>query len=232
MIVSMISAAVVEDSSLPLLSSAVEEGESANFLASLPAQVESVALWEKTPTEMRGLSPRVQDEICRQFHAGEKVCVLAARFGRSSSTIRRVVMLTRLLQLRQLPIEWIDHPEFPKWGEAEHAEFLGSGPAATVCSGESPRNLPAYLACLYDVPLLTPQREVHLFRKMNYLLFLARQLQLSLNPEHPRIRTMDQLERYLAEAAVVRNEIIAANLRLVLPIAKRYMRPGWNFSSW
>ena len=28
---------------------------------------------------------------------------------------------------------------------------------------------PAYLAGLYEVPLLTREQEVHLFRKMNYL---------------------------------------------------------------
>ncbi len=229
MIVSMISSAVVGDLSLPLLSSVTEESKSVDFWASLPAQVETESLWERGSTEIRGLSPHIRDEICKQFHAGEKVGILAARFDRSPSTIRRVVILTRLLQLRQLSIEWIDNPEFPTLCDSDRETFLGDGPAATVCSTESPKNLPAYLACLYDVPLLTPQREVHLFRKMNYLLFLARQLQLTLDPEHPRTRTMDQLEQYLAEAAVVRNEIIAANLRLVLPIAKRYMRPGWDF---
>ena len=40
---------------------------------------------------------------------------------------------------------------------------------------KAPKGLPPYLASLYEVPLLTREQEAHLFRKMNYLRFLASQ---------------------------------------------------------
>ena len=39
-----------------------------------------------------------------------------------------------------------------------------------------PVGLPPYLAGLYEVPILTRDQEVHLFRKMNYLKYKARNL--------------------------------------------------------
>ena len=47
-----------------------------------------------------------------------------------------------------------------------------------------PRGMPSYLASLYEVPLLTREQEVHLFRKMNYLKYKASALraQLDLRP--------------------------------------------------
>ncbi len=45
-----------------------------------------------------------------------------------------------------------------------------------TAAAQGPEGLPPYLASLYDVPLLAREQEMHLFRKMNYLKYLAHQL--------------------------------------------------------
>ena len=66
----------------------------------------------------------------------------------------------------------------------------------------------------------------HLFRKMNYLKFRADRLRQRLNPRTATVSQLDKIERLLAEAQTVRNQIIEANLRLVFSLAKRYASVG------
>jgi RNA polymerase primary sigma factor/RNA polymerase sigma factor len=86
-----------------------------------------------------------------------------------------------------------------------------------------PAGLPPYLASLYETPLLTPEQERHLFRKYNYLKYRAAKLREKLNPARPQVRLMDEIERLHREALATKNQIIQANLRLVVSIMKRYV---------
>ena len=79
------------------------------------------------------------------------------------------------------------------------------------------------------MPLLTRKQEAHLFRKMNYLKHKAARLRAKLDPARPKRRLMDQIERLYDEAVSTKNEIIRANLRLVVSIAKRHVTPTQNF---
>ena len=90
----------------------------------------------------------------------------------------------------------------------------------------APRGADFYFARLYEVPLLTPEEETYLFRKMNYLKFQADRLRKKLNPRKATAAQLDMIERLLAEAQTVRNQIIEANLRLVFSLVKRYARVG------
>jgi RNA polymerase primary sigma factor/RNA polymerase sigma factor len=89
--------------------------------------------------------------------------------------------------------------------------------------------MPAYLASLYDVPLLTREQEAHLFRKMNYLKYKARRLRETLDVNRPKSRLMGQIEKLYDESAAAKNQIIRANLRLVISIAKRYVGAAEDF---
>ena len=92
-----------------------------------------------------------------------------------------------------------------------------------------PAGLPPYLASLYEVPLLDRTQEAHLFRKMNYLKYKAAKIRGKLDPALPKAALMDQIEQLYEEAIAAKNQIIRANLRLVVSIAKRHVGPTENF---
>ena len=92
-----------------------------------------------------------------------------------------------------------------------------------------PSGLPPYLASLYEVPLLTREQEVYLFRKLNYLKYAAGKLREGLDPAQAKSSVMDEIERLYDQAVATKNQIVRANLRLVVSIAKRHVGPTDNF---
>src|SRR5260370_18540389 len=86
--------------------------------------------------------------------------------------------------------------------------------------------MPPYLASLYhEVLLLSREEEAHLFRKMNYLKARAGRLRDRIDPDRPRTADLDEVERLLDEALAIRTQIVRANLRLVVAIARRRLGP-------
>jgi RNA polymerase primary sigma factor len=67
---------------------------------------------------------------------------------------------------------------------------------------------------------------VHLFRKMNYLMHRAGKLRAALDPARVRASDLYEIQRLEEEALVVKNQLICANLRLVVALAKRHV--GWQ----
>ncbi|WP_435010836.1 sigma-70 family RNA polymerase sigma factor [Tundrisphaera lichenicola] len=172
-------------------------------------------------------------KIYRLFNHGRGVSAenLAAQFGRTRSSIYRVINELRALRLRETKLEHMPHPSFED--DSAREEILG--PVPEPLDGKSPRRtkapkgLPPYLASLYEVPLLSREQEGHLFRKMNYLRFLACRLRDSIDPTRARTSDLDEVERLQDEALAVKNQIISANLRLVVSIAKRHVGPSNDF---
>ena len=173
-------------------------------------------------------------QIFRGFSLGESVQTLALRYNRTVGSIYRIVGQMRAVRIRQLPMTYIDSPEFDMIRSGkEEDRVCGPMPVATPAdnseakakrhSARPQEELPPYLARLYDVPLLTPEQELHLFRKMNYLKYKAVVLRDALNPARPNTHTMRQIERFYNEAVETKNEIVSANLRLVVSIAKRHV---------
>lgn len=163
-------------------------------------------------------------EIFQRYRRGESVEALARRYGFGPSKIRRILARERYQRIMQLPLEYIPNPEFERYSAEEEARVLGPAPQpeSPVKRVRPPAGLPPYLASLYETPLLTREQEVHLFRKMNYLKFKAARLREQLSPAQPSCALMDQIERLYQQSVAVKNEIIRANLRLVVAIAKRY----------
>ena len=89
--------------------------------------------------------------------------------------------------------------------------------------------LQRYLTEISKYKLLTREQEMHLFRKMNYLKYKASKLRESLDLAHARSGLMDHIEQLHSEAMATKNEIISANLRLVVSIAKRHVGSTENF---
>ncbi len=185
------------------------------------------------PDNQRSLDPEIKRTIYYQFHQGESAISLSKRFGRTRTSIYRILGEIRARQLGELPLDYISSDEFPSALRASKREqqILGPTPLNDEPAKKPrvPAGLPPYLASLYDVPLLSRAQEAHLFRKMNYLKFKASKLRDELDPSQPKSSVMDEIEALYQEAVATKNQIIRANLRLVVSIAKRHVGPAENF---
>ncbi|HHK41844.1 MAG TPA: sigma-70 family RNA polymerase sigma factor, partial [Planctomycetaceae bacterium] len=128
-----------------------------------------------------------------------------------------------------LPLDYIYNEEFSRPGA--YRRILAPTPEreGSVRKPRIPTGLPQYLASLYEVPLLTAEQERHLFRKFNYLKYRAAKLREKLNPKHAKVALMDRIEDLYDEAVRTKNQIVQANLRLVVSIAKRHVQSGEDF---
>lgn len=167
--------------------------------------------------------------VFKDYRSGTSVEDLAKRYKRTRTSIYRIINEIRAHKIKDLPLDCIYNPIFED-SEAE-AEILGPMPEAENARLPSrvPRDLPRYLAALYEVPLLTREQEYHLFRKYNYLRFRANRLREELDMSRPSSRLMDEIEKLYDEAVKTKNEIVQANLRLVVSIAKRHVGGNEDF---
>ena len=178
------------------------------------------------------LTEETKKKIFQQYRRGEPVESLVRRFCRTRTSIYRVVAEMRAKRLLELPLDYIPSPQFARVRtEQQQAEVLGPPPLGEPLPKKPrlPSGLPPYLASLYEVPLLTREQEGHLFRKMNYLKYKASKLRETLDVARPKRSLMDEIERLYDQSVAVKNEIISANLRLVVSIAKRHVGPVENF---
>jgi RNA polymerase primary sigma factor len=171
------------------------------------------------------IRPELRD-IYETVRAGATVESLADRYGRSVETIRASVREYRARTLKALQIEYIGNPEFDLPG-ADDA-ILGSagrsdGQGLPTRVSHPPRDLPPYLQELYRHPLLAPEQERNIFRKYNYLKYKAARLRTDLDILFATDEQLDRIEGLLNEAERVKNDILRANLRLVVSIARRHV---------
>ena len=183
------------------------------------------------PERTGTLSEEVKQRLYQQFRRGESVEALAKRYCRTRTTIYRVINEMRAKRILELPLDYMHHPSFEEPGI--EAEIMGPMPESETPTRKTrgPSGLPPYLASLYEVPLLTREQEYHLFRKFNFLKYKATKLREKLDPARARTSEMDQIESLYDEAVKVKNQIVQANLRLVVSIAKRHVSGTEDFFS-
>jgi len=175
------------------------------------------------------LRPETCERIFQLWSHGEPVEAIAKRHHRSKASIYRVILAQRAAHAMLLPLDCIPNALFDRRSAEEvvNQPFPGlDEPSKRV---RRPTGLPAYLASLYEVPLLTREQEVWLFRKFNFLKHRAKKLRDQLDPEKPSTRLMDQIDAIYLEIVALKNRLVRSNLRLVVSIAKRRVAPGDSF---
>jgi len=135
----------------------------------------------------------------------------------------------RAKRILELPLDYMSSPDFTKSGADER--ILASTPTSPSAQRmpKKPKDLPAYIASLYEVPLLTAEQETHLFRKYNYLKYKAVQLREQIDSARPKAQLMDEIESLYWDATETKNHLIRANLRLVVAVAKKYIGSTGDF---
>ncbi len=175
------------------------------------------------------LSDQEKKAIYRCFLRGVPVSTLTERYRRTRGTIYRVINEMRAQQLLSRPILYVYNPQFDLPGADEL--MLAPTPAKVDAGGETktklvpkpPADLPPYLRALYDVPLLPRDKERDVFRRYNYLKYKGDKLRREIDMNRIRTRVLKEIETLLLQANVVKNQIIRANLRLVVSIAKKHV---------
>jgi RNA polymerase sigma factor (sigma-70 family) len=200
--------------------------------------------YEKAKAEKSGstyltgaLDPAQAGEIYRLFKQGCKVKELMKRFNRNKSSIYRIINRRKARTLQARKIEFIPSDEFLEedarekiLAEPVHLENKSSTEPLKQFELDGTHILPEYLQILKDTPVLTREREVELFRRYNYLKYLAFQTRTGIKPNLVSGTTLSQIEKYLAEAEEIKRRIVEANLRLVISIAGKHMSTGTDFS--
>ncbi len=181
------------------------------------------------PDQRPTLSSDDQRAIYQQHRRGVSLVILAKRYGRTRSSVVRILNEQRATRIHELALDYMHNDDFTK--KLMAIEILGEMPQPTVAARKvrAPSGLPAYLASLYDVALLTREQEYHLFRKMNYLKYLASTKRATLDPKAPLIALMDEIESLYEKSVEVKNQIVQSNLRLVVSIAKRHVNGNEDF---
>jgi RNA polymerase sigma factor (sigma-70 family) len=175
------------------------------------------------------LSDEDKKKIYQQYRRGAPVDTLAQRYHRTKTSMYRVINEMRARRIMELPLDYIPNPVFGR--TSMEKAMLADMPATDVPVKKTrlPSGLPPYLASLYEVPLLNREQEAHLFRKFNFLKYKAAKLRKRVNPARATNSTMNEIERLYDQAVALKNQIVRANLRLVVSIAKRHVGQWDNF---
>ena len=194
------------------------------------------ALFDRTEQAQEISEDRV---IYQAFVDGRSVAALARQFGKSAGRVRRILTSVRAGQLAAEPIRYVYDPSFDAADAETQIQDDDSPQAGEPPSQEDdvrvtgvPTGLPPYLQALYRTPLLTPAQERRLFRRMNFLLRQAELRRRAIAKDRGAASPADiaAVEALIDQATEVKNRITAANLRLVVSIARRHVvgRPSAN----
>ncbi len=182
------------------------------------------------PDQTGPLNLEMKERIYADFAAGKSADSIAKRYCRTKTTVYRVINEMRAQMIMELPLAYMDNPEFHrKAADKRIVEAEMPVPEKVARRTKPPAGLPRYLASLYEVSLLTREQEQYLFRKYNYLKYRASKLREKLDPSRARTSDMDQIEELYDQAVKIKNRIVQANLRLVVSIAKRHVNASEDF---
>ena len=188
----------------------------------------------KKPTGV--ISPAEAGEIYKLFKQGHSAEELAGLFNRSKSSIYRIINRRRAKLILGKKIEYVDSSEFLEMDAEE--KILSNPPGIRQCGvfkdAEQLKledaSLPKYLLDVKDAPVLNREQEVALFRRYNYLKYLAYTTQQEIEPHRVMSAQLKKIENYLAQAETIKKIIIEANLRLVVSIANKHTGSGTGLS--
>jgi len=180
-----------------------------------------------------------KEVIYHSYRRGVPVVTLAKRYGRTRNTVYRAINEVRASRLLRAPVDYIYNPAFDDPAQSE--DMMAPMPDAAKFEAQraamkAPRDVPPELAPLYEVPLLNREQEAHLFRQMNFLKHRLKKVtdafrkpDGAVDPERVRTGDLDRIEELHAKIESVRALLIAANMRLVVSIAKRHGGQTDNF---
>ena len=171
-----------------------------------------------------------RERIAESIEAGEPIRSAAARAGLPGTAVYAIALGVRIQRLTGKRVKFFDDPLYhePNAADALDAMLKQDELPVTPTAEESrtPGDLPAYLRSLFKYPLLGPARERALFLAYNFAKYGFVAACRRLDPATARARDLDALEELRRRSHDLRNRIAQANLRLVVSVASKHVRPG------
>ncbi len=181
------------------------------------------------PTLGGPLDAASKQQIFSAFQEGKPVDLIAKRYGKTRSSMYRVINEVRAERLIGEPVDYMYNPEFDD--ASREAEILGPMPGEAeffvkMQTMRAPKDVEAHMAYLYGRPLLSREQEAHLFRKMNFLKHKLHQLKQSIDPARARVQDIQAIEELGEQIKFVRDLLIECNQRLVHSQASKRLQVG------
>jgi len=172
-------------------------------------------------------------KIYKLHKQGRTITELQKGFRRSRSSIYRIIKQRRTRALLARRIEFVTSDEFLRDDAGQRISgepirrLIASTqkPRPTRAAKLDPAGLAQYLEILSELKntgIFNRQREVQLFRRYNYLKYLACIERAGISPAAVKSDRLDKIENYLDEAEIIKRNIIETNLPLVVSIAAKH----------
>jgi RNA polymerase primary sigma factor len=191
------------------------------------------------------MNPAQAADLYKLYKQGMTITALMKQFNRSRSSIYRIINQQRAKTLLSKKIEFIASDEFLQEGAKEKIFAIGNWlngeldkqspitnyqlPTTNYQTPSGEHLLPEYLQTLKDTPMLSREREMELFRRYNYLKFLACKIRDEIKLSNVSGARLTKIENYLTEAEAIKKIIVEANLRLIVSIASKHTASGTGF---
>lgn len=158
------------------------------------------------------LTSRDRAALYKLYKQKTPVRQLMERFGLSCSSVYRIINQQRAREWLDLKLEFVDSPEFHT-PQAVHT-ILDSSEAL----------LKELLAAPPSV--LSRAEETALFRRYNFLKYLAVTERARIQLTHPSSRRLARIEQYLARAEQTKHFLLQVNMPLVFCVAGKHSQFG------
>lgn len=166
----------------------------------------------------RQLTDTERKAIYLAVQRGDSPTEIGRRFGRSRSSIHQIARGFRAQLLQSHPVRFVPGPDFSR---DETSKEILSESLEEIVARFGLSSVPSKP----DEPL-SPEAERTLFRRLNFLLFLADQTRQQWGRrQSPNSRSIRDVERQLAESFQIRNLIVQKNQPLVHSVARRHRIP-------
>jgi RNA polymerase primary sigma factor len=147
-------------------------------------------------------------------------------FG-SKSLSSRKADIARARRLLAAKLSYVAHPSFDD-PNAHDAILASSAEFGTPASDRIPVSRDSNADSARGNRIPSREREAHMFRKMNFLKFLAGRIRDRIDPDSPLPVDLDHLERLQTEALRLKNQIVENHLPLVISVASKRTTAGYE----